>query len=102
MKLTAFNIKDAILDGSISPKEQLLRYKQGDGITLRSVEYHGFRYNVRFIDIFCGNIQLFEKTNKSFQHPDFFTPLVDQEIQDCTDQYISHFCVWYTVIASKH
>ena len=30
MKLTAFNIKEAVLDGSISAKDQLLRYKQGD------------------------------------------------------------------------
>ena len=72
MKLIAFNIKEAVLDGSISAKDQLLRYKQGDGITLRSVEYHAFKYNVRFRDIFCGDIQLFEKTNPSFEHPDFF------------------------------
>ena len=54
MKLTAFNIKEAVLDGSLSAKDQLLRYKQGDGITLRSVEDHGLKYNVCFKDFFVG------------------------------------------------
>ena len=101
MKLTAFNIKEAVLDGSISAKDQLLRYKQGDGITLRSVEYHAFKYNVRFRDIFCGDIQLFEKLTHHSNIQIFFTPLVEQEMQDFMDQYTKHFCVWYMVIASK-
>ena len=43
INVTAFHIKEAVLDGSLGPKDQLLRYKQGDGITLRSDEYAGLK-----------------------------------------------------------
>ena len=72
INVTAFHIKEAVLDRSLGPKDQLLRYNQGDGITLRSDQYAGLKYKVRFKDIFFGDVQLFEKTSPLFQHPDFF------------------------------
>ena len=44
MVLKAFSIRNELLAGSISVKEQILRYNQGDGITLWSNEYPGLIY----------------------------------------------------------
>ena len=60
MIVTAFTIKDEIIAGSMSLKDQLLYYNQVNGIALRSKEYPGLRCNARFKDTFCDYIQVFE------------------------------------------
>ena len=72
MKIRAFSTRDRVLDGSINDAEHVLRYNQGDGLTLISTQYVGMRYLVQSKDIFNGNIQLYEKAKLSFDHPDFF------------------------------
>ena len=72
MKIGAFSIRDSVLNGSINDAEQVLRYNQGDGLTLISTQYKGIKYLVRFKDIFTGQIQLFEKVDSNQSHPDFF------------------------------
>ena len=42
-------------------------------MSLKSVEYPLLRYLVRFKDILNGEIQLYERVNPSFDHPDFFS-----------------------------
>lgn len=71
MVLKAFSIHNKILTGPISNKGKSMCYKQGDGITLGSIDYPGLIYNIRIKDIFGGRIRLFEKLLPSFQHPDF-------------------------------
>ena len=51
MKSAAFSIRDSVLNGDVNDAEQVLRYNQGDGLTLISTQYNGIRYPVRFNDI---------------------------------------------------
>lgn len=71
-KVTVFNIHDEILNGSIDKKGQLMKYNQGDGLTLVSTQYNRLGYNVRLKDIFSSSIQLFEQSTASFKHTLFF------------------------------
>ena len=66
MIVSAFNIKNEILSGSLSEREEVLRYNQGDGISLKGGCHPGLKYNVRFKDLLPGCIQLYEKTDHSF------------------------------------
>lgn len=60
IRVTVFHICDEVLNGSVVVKDWLMRYNQGDGLTLVSTQYHGLRYNVRLKDVFSGSVQLFE------------------------------------------
>ena len=73
MKIGAFATHDLVSNGSLDDREQLLRYNQGDGLTLVSAQYKGLKYLVRFKDIFTGRIQLYEKVLPKYIHPDFFS-----------------------------
>lgn len=59
MTIKAFGICTKILMGLISDKDLALRYP-------------GLHYNIRFKDIYTGQIQLYEKVQPFFKHPDFF------------------------------
>ena len=91
MNVVAFDIRDQYLSGSISLVDQLNRYNQGDGLSLRSEEYPGLRYNVRLKDVFGGKVQLFEKTSPSFIHPNFSKPPVEVVILVFMVLSITHF-----------
>ena len=51
MILCAFTLRDQFLTNSVNDREQLLRYNQGDGMSLKSVEYPLLRYLVRILNI---------------------------------------------------
>ena len=72
MTIGAFAIRDSVLNGAINKAEQVLWYNQGDGLTLISTQYNGLKYNVRFKDVFTGKVQLYEKVDSHYAHPDFF------------------------------
>ena len=68
VRISIFSIRNEITSGL----DKLLRYNQGNGITISSNQYNDLKYNLRFEDIFNGEVQLLEKINPSFQHPYFF------------------------------
>ena len=72
IKLCTFLLRDQLLNNSVDEKEQILRYNQGDGMPLRSVQHPLMKYLVRFKDIVNGDIQLYDQVFPSFQHPDSF------------------------------
>ena len=56
IKIGAFATRDLVSNGSLDDREQLLRYNQGDGLTLVSAQYKDLKYLVCFKDIFTGRI----------------------------------------------
>ena len=72
MIIGAFSIRDSVLNGAINEAEHVLRCNQVNGLTLISTQYNGLKYHVRFKDIFTGKIQLYEKVDSDYAHPDFF------------------------------
>ena len=72
MTIGAFSIRDSVLNGTINEAEQVHRYNQGDSLTLISTQYNGLKYHVRFKYVFTGKVQLYEKVDSHYAHPDFF------------------------------
>ena len=43
MKVGVFATRDLVSNGSLDDREQLLRYDEGDGLTLVSAQYKGLK-----------------------------------------------------------
>ena len=102
MKIGAFSIRDSVLNGAINEAEQVLRYNQGDGLTLISTQYNGLKYNVCFKDVFTGKVQLYEKVDSHYAHPVFLRQQEGHKTHVFMVPYTRLFSEWYTVIMNKH
>ena len=63
IKIAVFVIRDLVSNGSLDDRDQVLRYNQGDGLTLVSKHGKYLKYFGCFKDLFTGRIQLYEKVS---------------------------------------
>ena len=73
MRICVFSLREKLPTNLVDENEQILRYNQVNGMTLRSVQYPQMKYLVCFKDIVSGEIQLYDQFSPSFEYPNFFS-----------------------------